>query len=96
MITETMYFINKTDYCWLFLGQARLDGPFCDYTESDKMRFLNKLYSMGVRNIEMEATAFAAFTNEAGVRAAIVCVAFLDRLLGDQVSVLARKECNGE
>lgn len=34
----------------------------------------------------MEATAFSAFTREAGIRAGIVCVTFLDRLLGDQVS----------
>ncbi|CAK1589765.1 unnamed protein product [Parnassius mnemosyne] len=68
-----------------YRGQARLDGPFCDYTEQDKIAFLHKLADMGVRNIEMEATAFAAYTNEAGVRAADVCVTLLDRLKGDQV-----------
>lgn len=40
---------------------------------------------MDVKNIEMEATAFAAFTAEARIRAAIICVTFLDRLYGDQV-----------
>ncbi|CAB3237915.1 unnamed protein product [Arctia plantaginis] len=69
-----------------YRGQARLDGPFCDYTEADKMEFLNTLCNLGVRNIEMEATAFSAFTREAGIRASIVCVTFLDRLLGDQVT----------
>ncbi|KAH9645679.1 hypothetical protein HF086_005328 [Spodoptera exigua] len=69
-----------------YRGQARLDGPFCDYTEADKMAFLRSLTNMGVRNIEMEATAFSAFTREAGIRASIVCVTFLNRLQGDQVT----------
>ncbi|KPJ18578.1 Uridine phosphorylase 1 [Papilio machaon] len=69
-----------------YRGQARLDGPFCDYTEEDKLAFLRKLSALGVRNIEMEATAFAAMTREAGVRAADVCVTLLDRLNGDQVT----------
>ncbi|CAG9568657.1 unnamed protein product [Danaus chrysippus] len=69
-----------------YQGQARLDGPFCDYSEADKMSFLNQLIDIGVRNIEMEATAFAALTSKAGLRAADVCVTFLDRLNGDQVT----------
>ncbi|XP_060807853.1 uridine and thymidine phosphorylase [Amyelois transitella] len=68
-----------------YRGQGRLDGPFCDYTEADKMEFLHKLYAAGVRNIEMEATAFAAFTHQAGIRSAIVCVALLNRFNGDQI-----------
>lgn len=70
----------------LQLGQGRLDGAFCDYTESDKMEFLNKLCDFGVVNIEMECTVFAALTHHAGIKAAIVCVALLNRLQGDQVS----------
>ncbi|XP_022837622.1 uridine phosphorylase 1-like isoform X2 [Spodoptera litura] len=69
-----------------YRGQARLDGPFCDYSEADKMAFLRSLTDMGVRNIEMEASAFSAFTREAGIRASIVCVTFLNRLQGDQVT----------
>ncbi|XP_063834359.1 uridine phosphorylase 1-like isoform X1 [Ostrinia nubilalis] len=68
-----------------YRGQGRLDGPFCDYTEENKMAFLRKLAGLDVKNIEMEATAFAAFTSQAGVRGAIICVTFLDRLHGDQV-----------
>ncbi|KAI8423749.1 hypothetical protein MSG28_012773 [Choristoneura fumiferana] len=67
-----------------YRGQARLDGPLCDYTEADKMAFLRTLSELGVKNIEMEATAFAGYTREAGVRAADVCVTLLDRLQGDQ------------
>ncbi|KAJ8972715.1 hypothetical protein NQ317_014749 [Molorchus minor] len=67
-------------------GQGRLDGAFCDYTETDKMEFLQLLKANGVRNIEMEAIPFAALTHHAGIRAADVCVTFLDRLKGDQVN----------
>lgn len=66
-------------------GQGRLDGAFCDFSEADKMEYLHKLSDFGVVNIEMEATTFAALTHHAGIRAAIVCVALLDRLKGDQV-----------
>ena len=67
-------------------GQGRLDGAFCDYEEADKMAFLQRLQEAGVANIEMEATGFAAFCHRAGVPGAIVCVAIVNRLQGDQVS----------
>lgn len=66
-------------------GQGRLDGAFCEYSEQDKMDYLQKLHEFGVVNIEMECTIFAALTHYAGIKAAIVCVALLDRLKGDQV-----------
>ncbi|CAG4966055.1 unnamed protein product [Colias eurytheme] len=69
-----------------YRGEARTDGAFCDYTEDDKQTYLQKLLQLGVKNMEMEATAFAHFTSAAGVRAADVCVTLLDRLLGDQVT----------
>lgn len=49
------------------------------------MEYLNKLHDFGVINIEMECTIFGALTYLAGIRSAIVCVALLDRLKGDQV-----------
>ncbi|XP_055851087.1 uridine phosphorylase 1-like isoform X1 [Episyrphus balteatus] len=67
-------------------GQGRLDGAFCDYTESDKLEYLQTLRSNGVVNIEMESTVFAALTYHAGIKAAVVCVALLNRLNGDQVN----------
>lgn len=86
-------------------GQGRLDGAFCEFTEQDKMDYLEKLREFGVVNIEMEgerrrhesrtmnlnfpslsATIFAALTHHAGIKAAICCVALLNRLNGDQVS----------
>ncbi|KPI92853.1 Uridine phosphorylase 1 [Papilio xuthus] len=71
-------------------GQGRLDGAFCDFTEADKMEYLESIHKAGVVNIEMESLAFAALTHHAGIKAAVVCVTFLDRLKGDQV--LAPKE----
>lgn len=45
--------------------------------------------NLGVKNIEMEATAFAALTREAGLRSADVCVTFVNRLIDDQVFILS-------
>ena len=43
------------------------------------------MLKQGVSNMEMEALVFAALTNMAGIRSAVVCVTLLDRLKGDQV-----------
>lgn len=66
--------------------QGRLDGAFCEFTEKDKMEYLQKLKDFGVVNIEMESTIFAALSHYAGIKAAIICVALLNRLNGDQVN----------
>lgn len=67
-------------------GQGRLDGAFCEFTEQDKMDYLHKLRDFGVVNIEMESLIFAALTHHAGIKSAVVCVAIVDRLQGDQVN----------
>ncbi|KAH7944606.1 hypothetical protein HPB52_021821 [Rhipicephalus sanguineus] len=67
-------------------GQGRLDGAFCDYTDQEKQQFMERLRSVGVVNIEMEATLFAAMCHHAGIKGAVVCVTLLDRLKGDQVT----------
>lgn len=85
-IAKTYLFGFYDFRCLSFAGQGRLDGAFCDFTEQDKMDYLQKLSDFGVINIEMEATVFSALTYHAGIRAAIVDVALLDRLKGDQVS----------
>ena len=41
---------------------------------------------MGVRNIEMESTAFAAFCVRADIPSVIICVALINRLNGDQIT----------
>lgn len=71
-------------------GQGRLDGAFCEFTEVEKMEYLQSIHKTGVINIEMESLAFAALTHHAGVKSAVICVTLLDRLVGDQV--LAPKE----
>ena len=68
-------------------GQGRMDGALApDYTEEEHMIWLQKIYAAGGRNMEMECTQFAAFCKRAGIPAAIVCVALLNRLKGDQVT----------
>ncbi|XP_017473021.1 PREDICTED: uridine phosphorylase 2-like [Rhagoletis zephyria] len=78
--------IGKT-YCAddFYEGQGRLDGAFCDYKEIDKLNWLKLLNERGVINIEMESSMFAALTDFAGIKAAIICVAILNRLNGDQI-----------
>jgi uridine phosphorylase len=72
------------------IGQARLDGAFCDFTEAEKLEYLEKVHKAGVANIEMESLSFAALTHAAGIKAAVICVSLMDRLKSDQV--LAPKE----
>lgn len=43
-------------------------------------RPFQKAHAVGVRNMEMEAPIFGAFTHKLGLRAACVCVTLLDRL----------------
>ena len=49
------------------VGQARLDGAICSYTEKDKLQYLQEAYKAGVRNIEMESSVFAAMCNLSGL-----------------------------
>lgn len=72
--------------CSLFSGQGRIDGAFCDYTEQDKMDYLETVHKAGVVNIEMESLSFAALTHHAGIKSAVICVTLMDRLKGDQVN----------
>ena len=74
--------------CYLtihLIGQGRLDGAFCEYTEKDKLDFLKRIHGEGIINMEMESLCFAALCNHAGIRSAVVCVTLLNRLNGDQV-----------
>jgi len=66
-------------------GQGRLDGALCSYTEKEKLTFLEKARSLGIKNFEMEAPAFAAMTARVGIKAAVLCVTLVNRLEGDQV-----------
>nr|CAD7393667.1 unnamed protein product [Timema cristinae] len=66
-------------------GQGRTDGAFCEFSESEKMEYLQNICAHGVKNIEMESLAFAALTHHAGIKAAVVCVTIVNRLLGDQI-----------
>jgi len=66
--------------------QGRLDGAFCEYSNTEKLKFIRRAHDeFGIKNIEMEASLFLAMCNRANVPAAVVCVALLDRLNGDQI-----------
>ncbi|KAH8242611.1 hypothetical protein KR032_000525 [Drosophila birchii] len=68
-------------------GQGRTDGAICEYSDEDKMTFLKKCHSLGILNIEMEASMFASVTQKVGVKAGDVCVTIINRLNGDQVTI---------
>ncbi|XP_074596683.1 uridine phosphorylase 1 [Brevipalpus obovatus] len=68
-------------------GQGRMDGAFCDFGEKDRENYLNQLKKDGVMNIEMEANAFAALCNKAGIKCGVVNVVLVNRLQGDQVKI---------
>lgn len=67
--------------------QGRLDGALRpEYTEVEKMTFLDRAHAAGVRNFEMEAPLIASFFRRAGLAAAVVNTTLLNRLEGDQVT----------
>nr|XP_056717510.1 uridine phosphorylase 2 [Euleptes europaea] len=66
-------------------GQGRLDGALCSFSNENKLEYLKRAYNAGIRNIEMESTVFAAMCRLCGLKAAVVCVTLLNRLLGDQI-----------
>ncbi|NXX43144.1 UPP2 phosphorylase, partial [Tricholaema leucomelas] len=49
-------------------GQGRLDGALCSFSNEKKLDYLRRAYEAGVRNIEMESTAFAALCGLCGLR----------------------------
>ena len=51
------------------------------------MEHLKKVRDAGVKNIEMECTALASLCHHTNVKCAVVCVALLNRLKGDQVNI---------
>lgn len=74
-------------------GQGRMDGALLPpYSEAERMNFLKRAHEKGVRNIEMESTAFASFCRRANIPAAIVCATFINRLNGDQVTTTAEEQ----
>ncbi|XP_061676957.1 uridine phosphorylase 1 isoform X2 [Syngnathoides biaculeatus] len=72
--------------CTLDFYEGRAALNVAVVRESDKQKYLTKAREAGVRNIEMESTAFAAMCKMSGLRAAVVCATLVDRLKGDQLS----------
>lgn len=55
------------------------------------MEYLKHLNKNGVVNIEMEVLPFFALTHQAGIRSAVINVALLNRLNGDQVIIITHE-----
>src|SRR3989344_4151128 len=71
--------------------QGRLDGALIpSFGHVEQEEYVRMLYQSGVRNIEMETSAMAAFCHRAGIRATAVCATVVERFYGDQV------ECSPE
>lgn len=56
-----------------FQGQGRLDGALCSFSSEKKLEYLKRAYDAGVRNIEMESTAFAALCGLCGLKGESSC-----------------------
>lgn len=57
-----------SNFCFLWLGQGRLDGAICHYKEEKKMAFLRLMIEKGVRNIEMECVVFASMCKMVNIK----------------------------
>eukprot|EP00392_Amoebophrya_sp_AT5.2_P018832 g19470.t1 len=74
--------LTSNDY---YESQGRLDGALpTPYDECEQRTWLLDLQQKGVVCMEMEATGVLSFFQRAGIRAAVVAVALLDRTKGDQ------------
>eukprot|EP00299_Pterocystis_sp_00344_P002426 c12736_g1_i1.p1 GENE.c12736_g1_i1~~c12736_g1_i1.p1 ORF type:complete len:304 (-),score=74.55 c12736_g1_i1:16-927(-) len=73
-------------------AQARMDGVICDFDHEQRDEFLHRAHAVGVRNIEMESLVFGAFCYHTGIPCAMMAVALINRLEGDQVRELLTEE----
>ena len=64
-----------------------MDGCICEFSQQEQMDYIKRLQQMGIVNIEMECTVLASLCQKTGVKGAIICVALLDRMKGDQVTI---------
>jgi uridine phosphorylase len=65
-------------------NQGRTDGAFCIFTAKQKQEYLDKLYKLGVLNIEMEIVPFVAIVHRAGYKAMACCITLVDRQSDDK------------
>eukprot|EP01083_Nonionella_stella_P018351 51158_1 len=73
-------------------AQGRLDGSLCQYTESNKMAYLQKLHKNGVRNFEMEGTVLSGICTRNNIKCGMIAVSYLNRLKEDTVPKKYSKE----
>ncbi|KAL3308244.1 Uridine phosphorylase 1 [Cichlidogyrus casuarinus] len=87
---KTFMKASSDSHSWLFhfSEQGRLDGAICEYSNAEKVAFLDRAKSEGVKNIEMESLVFGAICNKL---ATVICVVIVDRSKSDQV-IIGSKE----
>lgn len=64
-------------------GEGRMDGAINVMTELERVRFLEKAYKKGVRNIEMEANQLVAFCTKLNIPCAVICFTIDEQVKGD-------------
>lgn len=64
-----------------------MDGCICEFSQQEQTDYIKRLQQTGIVNIEMECTVLASLCQKTGVKGAIICVALLDRMKGDQVTI---------
>nr|KAG5692359.1 hypothetical protein BaRGS_007972 [Batillaria attramentaria] len=48
-------------------AQGRLDGAVCEFSGEDKQKFMERLWTLGVRNIEMESAGLFSLCHAVGI-----------------------------
>ena len=56
---------------------------------AEREAWLKEIFAAGVKNIEMESSAFSAFATKGGIRCGAMATAIVDRFQGDQVRLNA-------
>ncbi|KAK7477241.1 hypothetical protein BaRGS_00031552, partial [Batillaria attramentaria] len=65
-------------------AQGRLDGAVCEFSGEDKQKFMERLWTLGVRNIEMESAGLFSLCHAVGINAAVACVCVVNRLESEE------------
>lgn len=77
--------LNTADY---YEGQARLNGFLpLPYSETAHEIYLQKAKALGIKSIDMESLYFAGFCNQLDIKAGILSLIIVNRLLGDDILI---------
>jgi uridine phosphorylase len=77
--------LNTADY---YEGQARLNGFLpLPYSKEAQAVYLQKAKTFGIKGIDMESLYFAGFCNQLDIKAGIMNLILVNRLLGDDILI---------